>query len=41
MPPYETILTTAEMEAILIFLKSSWPEDIQAAQWEISRRRRP
>ena len=32
MPAYDGILTDEEMNAVLIYIKSSWPADIQAAQ---------
>ena len=32
MPAYETILSEEEIQAVLLFIKSQWPADIQAAQ---------
>lgn len=34
MPAYDTILTDAEMEAVLVYIKSSWSADIQQTQAE-------
>ncbi len=32
MPAYESVLTEAEIAAVLAYIKSTWPPDIQAAQ---------
>lgn len=32
MPAYKETLSAAEIEAVLEFIKRSWPEDVQAAQ---------
>lgn len=32
MPAFGEVLTDAEIEAVLAYIKSTWPEDIQAAQ---------
>jgi mono/diheme cytochrome c family protein len=34
MPAYKETLTEEEMKAVLIYIKSTWPEDIRAIQWE-------
>lgn len=34
MPAYENLLTEAEIAAVLNYIKSSWPENIQRAQSE-------
>lgn len=36
MPAYGEVLTSEEITAVLAFIKSSWPEDIQLAQWNQS-----
>lgn len=38
MPAYNEILTEAEMTAVLDYIKSTWPEDIRAVQWEVTVR---
>ena len=32
MPAYKDILTDEEITAVLVYIKSTWPDDIQAAQ---------
>ena len=32
MPAYKEVLTDEEIEAVLAFIKSQWPDDIKAAQ---------
>ncbi len=32
MPAYDTVLTEAEIAAVLAYIKSTWPPDIRAAQ---------
>lgn len=32
MPAYQDILTEEEMQAVLVYIKSTWPHDIQVAQ---------
>jgi mono/diheme cytochrome c family protein len=34
MPAFGEILTADEMAAVLSFIKSSWPDDIRAIQWQ-------
>lgn len=34
MPAYAGVLTDDEVEAVLTYIKSTWPEDIRAIQWE-------
>lgn len=34
MPPYEAVLTDEEIMSILDYIKSTWPEEIRAVQWE-------
>jgi mono/diheme cytochrome c family protein len=34
MPAYEEILTDGEITAVLTFIKSFWPDDIRAIQWQ-------
>jgi mono/diheme cytochrome c family protein len=41
MPPFGAVLTDAEITAVLAYIKSHWPADIQAAQWEINLRDQP
>jgi S-disulfanyl-L-cysteine oxidoreductase SoxD len=38
MPAFEQVLTDVEILAVLAYIKSHWPDDIQAAQWEMSAR---
>lgn len=40
MPPYEAVLTDEEIISILDFIKSTWPEEIRAVQWEQTLRER-
>ena len=40
MPAFGEILTEPEIAAVLAFIKSSWPEDIQTIQREMSARER-
>lgn len=32
MPPFENVLSDAEIRAVLDYIKSTWPEDIRAVQ---------
>lgn len=32
MPGFEAVMTDAEIEAVLDYIKSTWPEDVRAAQ---------
>lgn len=34
MPAYEDLLTDREITAVLTYIKSTWPEEIQRIQWE-------
>lgn len=34
MPAFEEILTDGEISAVLTYIKSTWPADIQQIQWE-------
>lgn len=34
MPAYADVLSEREVEAVLAYIKSAWPEDIRAIQWE-------
>ena len=34
MPAYEAALTEEEITAVLSYIKSTWPEDLRAIQWE-------
>jgi mono/diheme cytochrome c family protein len=34
MPAFEEILTDEEISAVLAYIKSTWPADIQQIQWE-------
>ena len=36
MPAYQDVLSEAEITAVLTYIKSSWPEDIRQAQWEVT-----
>lgn len=36
MPAFGEILTDAEITAVLTYIKSSWPDDIRAIQWQVS-----
>ena len=38
MPAFEATLTEEEMEAVLVFIKNSWPDDIRALQWQQTQR---
>ena len=38
MPAFAGTLTEEEMNAILTYIKSTWPADIRAAQWEMTVR---
>jgi mono/diheme cytochrome c family protein len=38
MPIYGDILSDAEIMAVLTYIKSTWPDDIQAIQWEATLR---
>jgi mono/diheme cytochrome c family protein len=40
MPAYATILSDREIAAVLAFIKSSWPPEVQQVQWEVTMRRR-
>jgi mono/diheme cytochrome c family protein len=40
MPAYESVLTDEEVLAILDYIKSTWPEEIRAIQWEQTLRER-
>lgn len=41
MPAYEGVLTEAEMSAVLTYIKSHWPADIQRAQAQRSAAEQP
>lgn len=34
MPAFGEILTSEEIAAVLTYIKSSWPEDVRAIQWQ-------
>jgi mono/diheme cytochrome c family protein len=34
MPAYAGVLSDDEVEAVLTYIKSTWPEDVRAIQWE-------
>ncbi|NCF69372.1 MAG: c-type cytochrome [Chloroflexi bacterium] len=34
MPAFSGILTDKEIGAVLVYIKSTWPEDIRALQWQ-------
>ena len=36
MPAYGEILSDEEITAVLIYIKSIWPEEIRANQWEVT-----
>lgn len=36
MPAYDTILSDEEIDAVIAYIKSRWPEDVQQAQSQIS-----
>lgn len=36
MPAFDQILTDNEIRAVLAYIKSYWPDEIQATQWELS-----
>ena len=36
MPAFGEILTDGEITAVLTFIKSAWPDDIRATQWQMS-----
>ena len=38
MPPYGDQLTAAEIDAVIVYIKSLWPEQQRAIQKEINRR---
>lgn len=39
MPGYATILSDMEIVAVLTYIKSSWPPEVQQVQWEVTMRR--
>ncbi len=41
MPAYESILTEQEIDAVLDFIKSTWPEEQRRYQWELMLREEP
>ena len=38
MPAFTEILSDDEITAVLTYIKSTWPEDIQQTQWEATLR---
>jgi mono/diheme cytochrome c family protein len=36
MPAFGGILTEAEIRAVLTYIKSTWPEETRATQWEVT-----
>jgi len=34
MPAFDDILTDVEIAAVLTYIKSTWPEDVRALQWQ-------
>jgi mono/diheme cytochrome c family protein len=41
MPAFGTILSDEEIEAILVYIKSTWPEREQAYQRQITQQAKP
>lgn len=41
MPAYGEILSEAQMQAVLTYIKSTWPKETQEIQWEQTARSRP
>ena len=41
MPAFGDVLTDEEITAVLNYIKSTWPEDIRAIQWEQTVREQP
>jgi mono/diheme cytochrome c family protein len=39
MPGYASVLSDREILAVLAYIKSSWPPEIQQVQWEVTVRR--
>ena len=39
MPTYANILSDAEVLAVLAYIKSSWPPEVQQVQWEVTMRK--
>lgn len=40
MPGYANVLSDMEILAVLAYIKSSWPPEVQQVQWEVTMRRR-
>jgi mono/diheme cytochrome c family protein len=38
MPAFAAVLSDREIAAVLSFIKSAWPEEIRAVQWEMTGR---
>lgn len=36
MPAYAGILSDQDVEAVLTYIKSTWPQEIRAVQWEVT-----
>ena len=36
MPPFGGVLTDEEITAVLAYIKSQWPDDIRASQWQVT-----
>lgn len=41
MPAFDEILTEEEIQAVLVYIKSTWPEDTREIQWEQTVRTQP
>lgn len=39
MPGYANILSDTEIAAVLSYIKSSWPPEVQQVQWEVTMRK--
>jgi mono/diheme cytochrome c family protein len=38
MPAFADVLTDEEITAVLTYIKSTWPEEVRALQWEATLR---
>jgi hypothetical protein len=38
MPGYANVLSDVEIAAVLAYIKSSWPPEVQQVQWEVTMR---
>jgi mono/diheme cytochrome c family protein len=39
MPPFEAVLEEEEIDAIILWFQSLWPDEVYVAWWEIEQRR--